>query len=49
MAYVNARRKVLLLLFAFMVLFAFASMDEQWIGWVRAATQNQGRGSSASG
>ena len=37
MAYLNARRKALIGLLVILILFGFASVGSQWIGWVSAA------------
>ena len=37
MAILSARRKVILLVLAFMILFGFAATGDEWIGWVRVA------------
>lgn len=37
MAWLNTQRRILLLLFAFMLLFSFAATGDMWIGWVRHA------------
>lgn len=38
-ALLNWRRRLELLVVAFIALFAFASQGDQWIGWVRAAAR----------